>query len=116
MKKDNKSFQTYLKEIEDPKNDREINRDLPLHPTPLQVTKYKLCKKILAYQLKHNLTDEELIQKLDLSQAEIEDILFCEIEKFTVDRLITYASRLFSPHQIEVMVEERPETVNAPTA
>ena len=112
MVKNNKSFKEYLKEIEDPKNEREINRDLPLRPTSLQVTKYKLCKKILAYQLKHNLTDEELIQKLDLSQAETEDILFCEIEKFTVDRLITYASRLFSPHQIEVIVEEKSDITN----
>jgi predicted XRE-type DNA-binding protein len=103
----NKEFEKYLEKIEDPKNEREINRSLPENPTIPQVAKYKICKKILAYQIKNKLNDEELIQKLDLSQAETEDILFCEIEKFTLDRLLTYASRLFSPNEIEVIIEEK---------
>ena len=102
-----KEFEKYLEKIEDPKNEREINRDLPANPTVLQVAKYRLCKKILAYQIKNNLTDKELIRKLDLSLAETEDILFCEIEKFTLDRLMVYASRLFSPNELEVVFEEK---------
>lgn len=102
-----KEFKKYLERIEDPKNEREVNRDLPTNPTVLQVAKYKLCKKILAYQIKNNLTDEELTQKLDLSLAETEDILFCEIEGFTLDRLMIYASRLFSPSEVEVIIEEK---------
>src|SRR5438128_3865797 len=104
---ENKEFEKFLERIEDPKNEREVNRDLPENPTVLQVAKYKLCKKILAYQIKNNLTDEELTQKLDLSLAEVEDILFCEIEKFTLDRLMIYASRLFSPNELEVIVKEK---------
>ncbi|CAG8599546.1 832_t:CDS:2 [Cetraspora pellucida] len=61
-----KEFEKYLQKIEDPKNEREVNRDLPANPNVLQVAKYKLCKKILAYQIKHKLTDEKLTQKLDL--------------------------------------------------
>ena len=109
-------FEKYLEKIEDPKNEREINRSLPENPTLLQVAKYKLCKKILSYQLKNNLTDEELNQRLDLSQAETEDILFCEIERFTLDRLLTYASRLFSPKGIEIILEERENFNYARTA
>jgi predicted XRE-type DNA-binding protein len=100
-------FEKYLERIENPENEREINRTLPLNATSLQVAKYKLCKKILAYQIRNNLADKELIRKLDLSQAEVEDILFCEIEKFTLDRLLVYASRLFAPTEIEVIVEEK---------
>jgi len=107
-----KEFEKYLEKIEDPKNEREINRDLPANPTVLQVAKYKLCKRILTYQIKNNLTDEELTQKLDLSLAETEDILFCEIERFTLDRLMTYANRLFSPNEIEVIVEEKKNIAN----
>jgi hypothetical protein len=62
---------------------------------------------MLAYQIKNNLTDEKLTQKLDLSLVEIEDILFCCIEKFTLDRLVVYASRLFSPDELEVVIEEK---------
>ena len=107
-----KEFEKYLAKIEDPKNEREINRSLPKNPTPLQVAKYKICKKILAYQVRNNLADEEINRKLDLSQAETEDILFCEIEKFTLDRLLTYASRLFSPNEIEVIIEEKRNIAN----
>ena len=102
-----REFEKFLERIEDPKNEKEVNRDLPVNPTVLQIAKYKLCKKILAYQIKNNLTDEELNQKLELSQAETEDILFCEIERFTLDRLMVYASRLFSPNELEVIVEEK---------
>lgn len=105
-----KEFEKYLERIEDPKNEREVNRDLPANPTVLQVAKYKLCKRMLTYQIKNNLTDEELTQKLDLSLAEMEDILFCEIEKFTLDRLMIYASRLFSPNELEVIVKEKIDT------
>jgi|SRR6185312_2230248 len=106
-------FEKYLEKIEDPKNEREINRSLPVNATPLQVTKYKLCKKILSYQIENNLNDEDLTKKLDLSRAEIEDILFCEIEKFTLDRLLTYTSRLFSLPEIEIIVKEKNDTANA---
>lgn len=102
-----KEFEKYLERIEDPKNEREVNRDLPANSTVLQVAKYKLCKRMLTYQIKNNLTDEELTQKLDLSLAEMEDILFCEIEKFTLDRLMIYAGRLFSPNELEVIVKEK---------
>jgi predicted XRE-type DNA-binding protein len=108
-------FEKYLQKIEDPKNEREINRALPLNATPLQIAKYKLCKKILAYQIKNKLTDEEIIKKLELSKAETEDILFCEIENFTVDRLIAYTSRLFHPNQIEVIVEEKKNATHTQT-
>lgn len=102
-----REFEKYLDKIEDPKNEREVNRNLPENPTVLQVAKYKLCKKILAYQIRNNLTDEELNRRIELSQAETEDILFCEIERFTLDRLMIYASRLFSPNELEVVVEEK---------
>lgn len=51
-----KEFEKYLERIEDPKNNEEVNYDLPENPTSLQVAKYKLCKKMLAYQLDTNLT------------------------------------------------------------
>lgn len=102
MSKQEKSFKEYLKEIEDPKNNREVNYSLPENPTPLQVAKYKLCKKILGYKLDHELTREQVAKELDLSVAEVEDILFCHIEEFTLDRLISYASRIFEPLELEI--------------
>ena len=36
----------------------------------------------------------------------MEEILFCQIEKFTLDRLMTYANSLFTPAQIKITVAQ----------
>src|SRR5215216_6565445 len=94
QKQEERKFEEFLQKIEDPRREKEINRSLPANATPLEKTKYGICKKILEYQLKNKLTDKEITKRIDLSQAETEEILFCEIEKFTLDRLMIYASRL----------------------
>ncbi|MCE8162887.1 MAG: hypothetical protein I3273_01025 [Candidatus Moeniiplasma glomeromycotorum] len=40
---------------------------------------------------------------MGISKAETEDILFCHIEKFTLDRLVVYSSKLFPTLEIEVV-------------
>ncbi|CAG8757365.1 14105_t:CDS:2, partial [Racocetra persica] len=97
--KDQQAFEKYLQEIEDPKNNREINYGLPQNPDSLQITKYRLCKKILGYKLVNNLTREQIAEKTNLSLAETEDILFCCIEKFTLDRLLIYAITITSHYK-----------------
>ena len=108
MNQKEKSFKELLKEIEDPKNNQEVNYDLPENPTSLQIAKFEICQEILGYKLKNNLTREQVATKMDLSKAETEDILFCCIEKFTLDRLVEYASKLLDPIQVKVILEPRP--------
>ena len=69
----------------------------PENPTPSEKARYELCEKILGYQEDNNLSDEVMTRKLHLTQAELEDILFCRISKFTLDNLLNYASQLFAP-------------------
>ncbi|CAJ0868521.1 1345_t:CDS:10 [Entrophospora sp. SA101] len=95
MKTEKQKFKEFLKKAEDPNYQREINKSLPENPSSLQVAKFKLCKKILGYKLDNNLTREQIADKIQLSKAETEDILFCEIEKFTLDRLTEYASNYY---------------------
>ena len=99
-------FKKYLERIEDP-NYQGGSWALPENATPLEKSKYELCKKMIIYKREKKLTTEKIAQKISLSLAETEDILFCCIEKFTLDRLIIYASRLFSPSQIKVIVEPK---------
>lgn len=108
-----REFEKYLERIEDPNNHEEVNYDLPENPTALQVAKFKLCKKMLDYQLKASLTDEEIAKRINLSVAEVKDILFCCIEKFTLDRLLTYASQLLSPAEVNVSVEQKEPAAHA---
>ncbi|KAG0007141.1 hypothetical protein BGZ65_004536, partial [Modicella reniformis] len=91
MNSQNPNFKEFLAKVEDPNYQREINRTLPLNASALQVAKYKLCKSILAYKLKNNLNREQIADKIKISKAEVEEILFCEIENFTLDRLVDYA-------------------------
>src|ERR1700752_1694450 len=108
--KEKQNFREFLEKVEDPNYQREINRSLPQNPTPLQITKYQLCKKMLDYKLVNNLTREQVTERISLSKAETEDILFCEIEKFTLDRLITYASKLFKSR--EIAIDIKPEKIS----
>ncbi|MCE8162863.1 MAG: hypothetical protein I3273_01145 [Candidatus Moeniiplasma glomeromycotorum] len=99
-------FERYLGRIENPKNNQEVNYDLPENPTPLQVVKFDICQNILACQQDNNLSDEELLEKIncDLSIPELEEILFCQIDKFTLDRLMTYVNHLFNPSQVKITI------------
>src|ERR1700722_3437580 len=104
MNKEKKGFKKYLEELSDPKNNQEVNYDLPENPTPLQVAKFEICQEILGYKLKNNLTRQQVADKMDLSKAETEDILFGCIEKFTLDRLVEYASKLLNPLWVKVIL------------
>jgi|SRR4051794_5990470 len=97
-------FRRYLEKIEDPKNNQGVNYDLPENPTPLQVAKFEICQNILAYQQDNNISDKELAKRMNLSIPEMEEILFAQIEKFTLDRLMTYANCLFTPAQVKITI------------
>jgi predicted XRE-type DNA-binding protein len=99
-------FEKYLQKIEDPKNNQEVNYDLPENATSLEATKFNICQSILAYQQDNNLTDKEMAERINLTVPELEEILFCQINKFTLDRLMTYASNLFSPAQVKLTIEK----------
>lgn len=84
-------------EMSDPNYPRS-NLALSKNATPLEKSKYFLCKKILTYEQDNDLTTEELAEQINLTVPETEDILFARINKFTLDRLVSYASNLFPFH------------------
>src|SRR3954451_20098195 len=95
-------FEQVLQELENPNYVGEGFWSLSENPTALEKTKYDICQKILAYQQKHKLTDKEIAQRINLTSGETEDILFCRIDYFTLDRLITYANELFEPLEMKI--------------
>ena len=106
--KKEQEFEKYLERVEDPNyNGADASWDLPEKPTPLEKAKYELCEKILVYQQDKNLSDEEIAKKIHLTIGETRDILYCHIDYFTLDRLITYATRLFKPLEIKMIVEPK---------
>jgi predicted XRE-type DNA-binding protein len=108
-------FEQVLQELENPNYIGEGFWSLPENPTTLEKSKYEICQKILAYQQKNKLTDKEIAQRINLTTGETEDILFCRIDYFTLDRLITYANELFEPLEMKITkAQERniPQSVN----
>jgi hypothetical protein len=101
-----KEFEKILQEAEDPKNIGQGSQSLPRNATPLQKTKYKLCRQLLSYQMKNKLTDQEMREKTNLSQTKLEDILFYRLGKVNSEVLIETVGRVFAPCEIEVIVKE----------
>src|SRR5438270_133386 len=67
-------------------------------------SKHELCREILIYQRKHKLTDEEMAKRMELTLAETQDILYYCITYFTLDRLATYAEKLFKTESLTIRI------------
>jgi len=105
---EDREFENYLQKIEDPDYDgQDVSWHLSENATPVERAKYELCEKMLTYQLDNNLRDEEIANQIKITTGEVKDILYCHIDYFTLDRLMTYASRLFSNSKVKVIIEPK---------
>ena len=102
-----KPFKEVLIEIESPQDWGNGSWSLPENPTSLEKSKYEVCKQILIYKQDNNLPTEEIAKRINLTNSETQDILLYHIDYFTLDRLITYAGRLFSTSEVKVIVEPK---------
>jgi predicted XRE-type DNA-binding protein len=94
-------FKEYLNQLSSP-NYQGGSWVLSKNATPLQKSKHELCREILIYQRKHKLTDKKLAEQMELTLAETEDILHYRIDYFTLDRLMTYANKLFKTEPLMI--------------
>src|SRR5436190_9983057 len=88
VKSSKKEFKKYLERVEDV-NYQGGSWALPEKPTTSEKTKYEICEKVIRYKRNKQLTTEKLAQKIQLSKAETEDILYCRIDYLTLDRLLS---------------------------
>lgn len=114
MSEKEKNYEEKLKEDEEwlakweaSDNDEGVNYDLPPNSDVCQIAKYKICKQMLIYQQDNDLTDEEVAKKISLSVSEARDILFCNIKKLTLDKLVIYASKLFEKTEVNITFEQK---------
>jgi hypothetical protein len=94
-------FAEYLNQLSSP-NYQGGSWVLPDNPTPLEKSKHEICREILLYQRKNKLTDKKLAKQMELTLAEAEDILHYRIDYFTLDRLMTYANKLFKTEPLTI--------------
>jgi hypothetical protein len=107
-------YQKYLEELEDP-NYQGGSWALPENPTPLEQAKYEICRQVVSYKLDSKISTEQMAQKLQLSKAETEDILYYRIDYFTLDRLVSYATKIFRPLSVKMVVERKNNNLHART-
>ncbi|MCE8162886.1 MAG: hypothetical protein I3273_01030 [Candidatus Moeniiplasma glomeromycotorum] len=101
-----KKLEKILGELENP-NYQGGSWALSPNASPLEKSKYAICEKVVSYKQDNKLTIEEIAKKVELSQAEVEDILHYHLDYFTLDRLVVYANKLLAPNQeIKVIVED----------
>ena len=83
-------------------SDQRVNKGLSLNATPMEKAKHELCQEIACYQRENNLSEEKLSQKLGISRRIAECILFANINKLTLDKLISYANNLHITTEIKI--------------
>ncbi len=71
-----------------------ISRNVPDDAPLADRAKFQLCQAILKYKFDLELSSVELSKVLDCPTSRVSEILHCRIEKFTVDRLLSYYERL----------------------
>jgi len=81
---------------------RRINIFLKPNASTEEKIKYNLCKSIVGHASKNNLTEKELVKKLGVDQEKIEYILFCHINKLSLEELITDVDKLNIPLEVKI--------------
>jgi predicted XRE-type DNA-binding protein len=67
-----------------------LSKDAPFE----EQMKFSLCKLFVHYVLKHQIKAVELAEMLELPKTRVSDIMNYKTEKYTVDRLLSYAWKL----------------------
>lgn len=65
--------------------------------------KFKLCAKILEYKQRHKLTQKELAEKLNLDEPEMSRVLHYKIDRYSIERLLSYATALYPKLTLEIL-------------
>lgn len=70
-------------------------------------TKYQFSQIITRYQVKNNLEEKEIANKLDLDRQTTARLLRGYVENFSLDSLIGYVEKLHLPLQVKVSETSR---------
>ena len=88
---------------------RRINKGLFPNASEQDKVKHNLCQSIGDYCDDNQLSEQKLAQKLGINQEKLEYILFCHIDKLTVEELINYIDKLTGHLEVKVNYD-RPKT------
>lgn len=76
---------------------------LPSNAGAVDKAKYDVCKHILVYMHREDLSQRQLAEKIGVPETRISEVVHYRINKFTLDRLIEYYEKLNPKVSVEVM-------------
>ena len=76
-----------MKKLEKP---NQYSYVLPKDAGPIDRAKYDVCRKILVYKRKHELTQRQVADLIGIPETRVSEILHYKIWKFSLDRLLEY--------------------------
>ncbi len=85
-----------LKTVQNKISKTQGSRLLGPKATAIEKAKFRLCELFVIYKNEHDLTQRELAQKLGINEALVSKILNYRFERFTIDKLLSYLSILYS--------------------
>ena len=65
--------------------------------------KYQLCQLIVKYQRENKLLQKQVADKLGIDESRISEILRGKTDSFTLDRLVSYAEKLYGNVQVKIV-------------
>lgn len=83
-----------LKELSKKLKQLEGTKALSKNATPLEKFRFEIQQKFVSYKLKHNFTQKELAEKLEIDGPKMSKILHHRLEGFSTDRLITLYQKI----------------------
>ena len=90
------SVLAFIEQVEKAEQKRKIPQALPKGASFEDQMKFSLCKLFVRYIIKHEIKAIELGDLLELPKTRISDIMNYKTDKYTVDRLLSYAWKLAS--------------------
>lgn len=82
------------------------NIGLGENPTAEEKFKYEICQSIARYKRVNKLSSQEVIVRIEVSQDQLNDILYGRISHFSLNELVNYLEKLHVPFQVSINNEE----------
>jgi predicted XRE-type DNA-binding protein len=93
-----------LKDIRERLSQGPASKVLPKNASPIDKTKYAICKEIVIYKNKHKLTQRQLAEKIGENESLMSKVVHYNIEEFTIDRLMKFLNAIYPNAEININV------------
>ena len=91
-----------FRRLEDPNN--EGFHMLSPKATELEKMKYQVCDGIVKFKSKKNIPDEEVIKRLQITSAKLQDIINHNYKELTFQELMNYFEKLAASEKTKLVV------------